>query len=517
MGEYWVLNTRTKKYETSSSEPFSVFPTIVNAADKTVFCRRCHRWEYIIRFKDDVLITQCGQPYKGMIVQNGAQLNYGFEMSKNRESYIINVKSQRAEVGKQRLFDNQFILDLDRKQLIKDGKPVFKSEDIRDALCDELTEQILDEMGERYKKQFGLKPTVASKLHGFSVLVGYMLSPFNVNFYKIAQHWGLNPYDRDFASLSSGDTPTAENEMFESLGIKATKTVRKMYQQTPQSVICYAAAKDMGFTDVNILQKSYSSKFYAFLAANMISFAGGTISYGAKYGIDLFVHDLLEITNQKTVWNAIKRTVDYFTENPSDEMFVADGLNTYAACREHLSEQEKKEIMRECFNKYTHDFLVRRADELQADVEYHTYAASNVTFDIEPQFLELEYKCGPNRKKQINAETGEEEYVEVPDEERFCFYVARDSAMLKVIGSAMHNCVGWGYTNSVQQRHCTIVYAKYRGKIRICIEVTPTFTIRQSLGACNQPLNNEEMDAYREWCKEKRIQFVKAFNIHCAV
>lgn len=517
MGKYWVLNTATKKYENSFREPLSVFPTIVNAKDRIVFCRRCHRWEYIIRFRDDVLISQCGQPYKGLIVQNGTQLNYGFEMNRIRESYVINVKSQRAEVGKQRLYDNQFILDLEQKQLFKNGKAVFESEDIRGSLCDELTEQILDEMGERYKKQFGLKPTVASKLRGFSVLVGYMLSPFNVNFYRIAQHWGLNPYDREFASLSSGDTPTAENEMFESLGIKPTKSVRKMYQQAPQSVICYAAAKDLGFTDVNILQKAYSPQFYAFLAGNMISFAGGFMTYAVQAGLRQFVHDLLAFTNQKTAWNAIKRTADYFAENPSNEMYVADGINTYAACREALSEQEKKEIMREGFNKYSHDFLVRRADELHTQMEYQSYAAENITFNIEQKFLNLEYKCGPNKKKQKNPKTGEDEYVDVPDEERFCFYVARDSATLKVIGNAMHNCVGWGYSNSVLHRHCTIVYAKYKGKFRICIEVTPTFTIRQSLGACNKPLNDEEMDAYREWCKEKHIQFVKAFGIHVAV
>lgn len=517
MGDYWVLNTKTKKYESSRSEPLSVFPTIVNAKDRIVFCRRCHRWEYIIRFKNDVLITQCGQPYIGLIVQNGAYLNYGFEMNKIRDSYVINVKSQRAEVGKQRLFDTQFFLDLERKQLIKDGKPVFKTEDIRGALCDELTEHILDEMGEHYKKQFGLKPTVASKLRGFNVLVGYMLSPFNVNFYKIAQHWGLNPYDKEFASLSSGDTPTAENEMFESLGIKPTKTIRKMYQQVPQSVICYAVAKDLGFTDVNILQRSYSEKFYAFLAANMISFAGGFISYGVRNGLKHFVQDLLEISNQKTVWNAIKRTTDFFTETTENETFTGDGINTYDACREVLTEQEKKEIMREGFNKYTHDFLVRRADELHMQREYRNYAAENVIFNIEPKFLALEYKCGPNKKKQKNPKTGEDEYVDVPDAERFCFYVARDSATLKVIGNAMHNCVGWGYANSVKERHCTIVYAKYKGKFRICIEVTPTFAIRQSLGPCNQPLDDEEMEAYAEWCKEKHIQFVKAFGMCLAV
>lgn len=42
----------------------------------------------------------------------------------------------------------------------------------------------------------------------------------------------------------------------------------------------------------------------------------------------------------------------------------------------------------------------------------------------------------------------------------------------------MHNCVGWGYKQAILERRATIVYALFNNQYKICIEVTPKFTIR---------------------------------------
>lgn len=516
---YWGYNQKENKYEPVDNEPLSLFPTVVEPRKKLVYCRQCHRWEQIFHFDKNILTTQCGRRYSGPFVVENSMVNYAYNVQKHNNSYAVRVKSQIAGSNKRRLYDSNYYLDMEKKVLYRDGKSVFENEEISNVMCKEITEQLITDMGEQYKKKFGIMPTVSSQLKGFNVIVGYMLSPFNVNFFKIAQHWGLNPYDKNFASLSSGDTPTAENEMFESLGIKPTKSLRKMYQKFPQSVVCYAAAKDLGFTDVNILQRSISSEFYVFLKYCMISFAGGQITYSIREPFRLYVQDLLALTNQKTVWNSVERTLDYLKQKGSRDYLVTDGMQTYGVVRDELTDNEKKEVMREGFNGYTHDFLVRRADQLQLarfDGVLHEKQVNEV-FKIEPEFLDLEYKAGDDKKKVPNPMTGLDEIVDTPDEERFCFYVARDSDTLREIGTAMHNCVGWGYASSVKNRNCTIVYAKYKGNYRICIEVTPNFTIRQSLGPCNQPLGGEELQAYHEWCMEKNIQFVKAFAVHVAI
>ena len=106
--------------------------------------------------------------------------------------------------------------------------------------------------------------------------------------------------------------------------------------------------------------------------------------------------------------------------------------------------------------------------------------------------------------------------VPVSDEERYCFFVAKDSYTLKVIGSEMSNCVGWGYKEAVKERRATIVYAMHQGKYKICIELTPQFTIRQAFGPHNSHLRDEAFEAYSEWCKEKRIVRQNAFSVHVA-
>lgn len=512
---FWGYNAATNKFESSQSEPFSLFLTIVEPEKKIVYCRQCHRWEYIIHFQNNLLTTQCGRIYKGPFVLENSLVDYSYFIQKKQDVYSVIIKSQIATKTNRRNVETDYLIDMGKKILYKEGKAIFENEDLQKGLCKEITDAFLEEMGAAYKKQFGLLPTVASGLKGFNLIIGYMLCPFNINFYKIAQHWGLNPYDKEFCSLSSGDTPTAENEMFESLHIRPTKQIRKMYQKFPQSVVCYAAVQDLGFTDVNILQRSAGSHVYAFFKHYMISFAGGEISYPLQFALKTFVTDMLALSSQKTVWNSIERTVAFLTVDKIDESIVTDGINAYVQVHDHLTDREKKEVMKEGFNVYTHDFLVRRGTELGGALTGRNLPSlRREPFKIEQSFLDLEYKAGENYAKQMNSETGKEEYMKVEDEDRYCFYVARNTETLQEIGSEMKNCVGWGYENSVRNRRATIVYAKYKGRYRICIEVTPQFSIRQALGPCNQPLQGNDLEAYREWCRERRINFVRAFNVH---
>lgn len=523
---FWAFNPATNKYVPVSDEPMSLFPTIVDMKKQTVFCRSCHRWERIAGFKQNILLTQCGRKYTGPFTPENVIFNYGYDFLKKDDIYYVRVKGQTTVTQNRRLLETSYELNLKRHILYKDGKSVFENEDLRAALCPELTEQILSDMAYRYKERFGIVPTVASALKGFNLIIGYMLSPFNINFYKIAQHWGLNPYDKDFASLSSGDTPTAENEMFESLGIRASKSVRKLYQKFPQGVVSYAAARDLGFTDVNILRRAATPVSYAFFQYCMISFMNGEVSYPVRVSLQMFVTDMLAISNQKTVWNSLERTFNFLSNEKIPNNIVIDGINSYPPARTLLTDKEKHDVLKEGFNQYTHDFLVRRIDAQRAEEareRREAFAAEqkekwhreSKPFEIEDKFLHLEYKCGDDRVAIRNSK-GKIETVEVKDEDRYCFYVARCTEDLHIIGSEMHNCVGWGYADSVRNRRCTIVYAMYKKKYRICIEVTPDFSVRQSLGSRNSALQGEDLEAYQEWCRAKNIVFKKAFSIRMA-
>lgn len=514
MNRFWGYDIIKNSFVPRQDESLSVFPTIINIKQKTVFCRQHKRWENIAAFQQNVLKTACGKLYTGPFTQDETIFNYNYVVSKKEGNWYIKVNSQTVSTKNRRLLENIYEVNTKRKRLFKNGTPIFERKDLTGVLCKVITSEILRDMGTAYKEEFGICPTVASKLGGLSVILGYMLSPFNINFYRIAQHWGLNPYDPDFAALSSGNTPTAENEMFDSMDIKPTKTLRKLYQKFPQSVICYAATQDMGFTDVNLLQKSPAPSFYAFLKYFMISFAGGQITYIIREPLKQFVRDMLALSNQKTVWNSIERTVGFFANHTVSPIIITDAINMYYVCSRHLTNQEKKEVMREGFNQYTHDFFLRRQEQLNLEglISSHKVEA-NVPFTIEPEFMALEYKAG----RQFRENPVTKELEEVPDKERFCFYVAKDSYTLRQIGSAMSNCVGWGYKNAVLERRATIVYAMFQNKYRICIEVTPDFSIRQALGPHNTQLCDDALQAFFDWCDKKDIKRPHAFGqIHVA-
>lgn len=522
MERYWSYNIKQNNYIPTVSEPLSAFPTIIDTKQKKVWCRSCHRWENILAISQNVLKTGCGKLFAGPFTRDDSIFCYGYDISRRDKNYTIKVQSQMVATNYRRLLDNIYDIDLNKKVLYRNGKEVYLQEDISESLCQEITKQLIDEIGDDYKKKFGIKPSVTSSLNGFSVLLGYMICPFNVNFFTIARHWGLNPKDSDFTSMSSGDTPDAENEIFASLGIRPTKSIRKLYQKYPQGIIGYAAAKDLGITDVNLLMKSTTSKWYAFFKFYMITISEGEINYPVRRALMQFTQDMLALSNQKTVWNSLDRTINYLVDKTIPDFYVTDGIHLYTGCSPHLTDREKRQILSEGFNRYTHDFLMRRNNALAEDMaierrrranaaEIQRAAEHNVQFNLEQQFLNLEYKAGEAFK--INSK---KERVPVPDEERYCFYVAKDSLTLKIIGSEMRNCVGWGYAEAVRERRATIVYAMHKGKYKICIEVTPNFTIRQAFDPCNKELDGEAFEAYSEWCQEKHIVRRKAFSIHCA-
>ena len=510
--KFWVYNQQSNNYQPSEKEPLSTFPTIVNIKKREVYCRTHHCWEQILSFSSNILKASCGKTYLGPFSYEGKIFHYGYEVNKRKTSYLIKVLSQFVSIKNRRLINYDFEIDTTKKRIIKNNEIVFEENDLKGILCKEITTKILDEIGEIYKKQYGIKPTISSSYNGFELILGYLLCPFNINFVKISKHWGLNPCDSDFTSMSSGDTPSAENEMFACMNIQPTKTIRKFYQINPYTIIPYAAIKDLGFTDVNLLQKSTTADFYQFFNYFQISFTNGEINYQIRTSLKQFTTDMFTISNQKTVWNSLKRTINIFTTATKikEIINITDGINMYRGCSEHLTDREKRDIMKEGFNSYTHDFLIRRSNEISRELALSekSKVEENVQFTLEKQFLDLEYKCGDDFV--LDKKTGDR--IPIPDEKRWCFYVAKDSNTLKIIGSEMHNCVGWGYKQAILERRATIVYALFNNQYKVCIEVTPNFTIRQAFGPCNAQLEGEAYKAYCEWCSEKDIVRTKVFK-----
>ena len=183
------------------------------------------------------------------------------------------------------------------------------------------------------------------------------------------------------SSKSDGNTgsPFNENLMFSSMGVRPTRTLRKIYQKNPKAIICYVAAQYLGFTDVNILQKSMRWEFY-----NLVNFIHFPIRNYFLRTIEAFTRDMLRLSDQQTVWDSIIRLAETLSYCPQrhiqpgpeadydDIVFTMShfldhmldlfegGMKMYLSCSQSLTASEKLMILKEGFNDHVYSFLEKK-------------------------------------------------------------------------------------------------------------------------------------------------------------
>lgn len=174
-------------------------------------------------------------------------------------------------------------------------------------------------------------------------------------------------------------SPFNENLMFSSMGIKPTDTLREIYRKNPKALICYAAAQHLGFTDENILQKSMRWEFYHL--AGHIRFP---LTENELHDLRTFTSDMLEVSDQYTVWDSIIRLAETLTYCPQrhiqpgpetdfdDIVFTMShfldhmldlyegGMKMYLSCSQSLTASEKLMILKEGFNDHVYSFLEKK-------------------------------------------------------------------------------------------------------------------------------------------------------------
>ena len=81
MNRFWGYDIINNSYIPRQEESLSVFPTIVNMKQQTVFCRQHKKWEKIAAFKQNVLKTECGKLYPGPFTTDNSIFNYNYAIS----------------------------------------------------------------------------------------------------------------------------------------------------------------------------------------------------------------------------------------------------------------------------------------------------------------------------------------------------------------------------------------------------------------------------------------------------
>ncbi|MBO4319152.1 MAG: PcfJ domain-containing protein [Treponema sp.] len=485
MIKYWVYNQTIDGFIESECQPCPVTPTILDCKKRLVFCHLHKTWEKISGIQDNAIKSECGTLMRKPFIKEYAEFIYGYEILNTGGIYYITVLSQISSTNGIKTSEQYMRIDPFKKEITCDGIFLRNIETAENILCKEVIDTIIDDIREKYKIKFGIKPETSTKLSGLTLLFAFIKCPYNLNFFMIAHYWDINTDDYNFTELSHGACPDAQSWMLKTMNITPTRKLKKMYIDEPKSIVYYAAAHFLGFTDVNLLQKSTSENFRFLIDYFTIRFP--LEKTGSRMeGLKTFTKDMLEFNSQINVWNSLTKIARLYRS--SDGIYVTDGIRLYSKSSPYITKKEKFMIMKQGFNRNIHDFLVNSYQDI-----FNKTIRRNVKFNIEQYYLDLESIIVSDCLQTANSDDG-----------KWNFLVAKDSETLRTIGSQMHNCVA-SYTESVIKRLSTIIYATNKRKFKICIEIAPNMVIRQAYGPCNQKLSGDSLNIFNLWCHQKNL------------
>ena len=99
--------------------------------------------------------------------------------------------------------------------------------------------------------------------------------------------------------------------------------------------------------------------------------------------------------------------------------------------------------------------------------------------------------------KNITFKYSEEQKKLEDDIDGYSFRLPQTSYQLCEIGTSLHNCVA-SYTDNVQKKECTIVYATKNDEYKICIEVREKEIFQERIDRNASP-DEEEKIILQKW------------------
>jgi len=274
--------------------------------------------------------------------------------------------------------------------------------------------------------------------------------PYEPNLYTVLSNREFK--DRKIRFNYTRDDPNIYAKFCKKMRIQNTKTVRRCFNNRPESLLTYLKLKDCGFTDINLYNRVLENKNnYDFFDSIRLR----PLIFFTLYSIK----ERGEIATMNTLLKDREEINDLylFTEQDTLEMFER--------FFEHIPETLRNDILRDGFTRFNHDAL------------------SNIS-----------YRC-QHKNKTFNYSAAQRALCDNIDGYEFC--LPENTYELLEIGTALHNCVAT-YDDYVLKKYCTIVYAKKDDEYKICIEVRGNI-IYQELTNHNAKPSDSEQKVLDEW------------------
>ena len=301
-----------------------------------------------------------------------------------------------------------------------------------------------------YLSEENTKPRYLSEMYVLTKL------PCEPNLYEVLMNKELNDLKFNF-KYDRSDTKVL-GSFLQKAHLKDYRILRKVYAEHPIVLLLCMRLHDSGFRDINLYNRVIESEENR-----------EEIRYLDRKSLVFFSKYSIKKRGQLSTMNTILRKsedVDYFMKD--------DAFCMFRSYFRHIPEELRKDILEDGFTRFNHDALCK------------------ISFSAENRSITFKY-------------SGEQKNLE-DDIDGYSFRLPKTNMQMCEIGTALHNCVA-SYAESVEEKECTIVYAKKDGEYKICIEVRGKEVCQERIDR-NEAPTEEEKAVLSKWHERHGLKIV---------
>ncbi len=301
-----------------------------------------------------------------------------------------------------------------------------------------------------YLSEENTKPRYLSEMYVLTKL------PCEPNLYEVLMNKELNDLKFNF-KYDRSDTKVL-GSFLQKAHLKDYRILRKVYAKHPIVLLLCMRLHDSGFRDINLYNRVIESEENR---EEIRHLDRKSLVFFSKYSI--------KKRGQLSTMNTILRKsedVDYFMKD--------DAFCMFRSYFRHIPEELRKDILEDGFTRFNHDALAK------------------ISYSVENRNITFKY-------------SGEQKNLE-DDIDGYFFRLPKTNMQMCEIGTALHNCVA-SYTESVEEKECTIVYAEKDGEYKICIEVRGKEVCQERIDR-NEAPTGEEKAVLSKWHERHGLKIV---------
>ena len=356
-----------------------------------------------------------------------------------------------------------------------------------------VTETAISYMQEMAKEEFGFKPTYMGSIHGMKHMIDFCMRPLDINICQFRHIVG-----RSYEILFPREQSDNYRVLCRFFQIdNPPKSLRKLYGESPESIVSYLLLRQLGFRDINVIRRFFHrNKLFSWSLMNMDyqkeqSRLVNSIHDRDAYlnWLEIFCHWYLQYRPETSLANCLHPLAvsDDWDQDAIDilRMFTEANINADDSI---LHRDTKRRLLRDGFTHEVHDLLMEELPGILPQMRGWNF--NHVPIQPPPNIV-------------IDYTKYERNYEAVIDD--YHIVLPKDTNEIRNYGKKFHNCVS-SYCSSVVGKRSLILAMMKGNKYIACLEVQQNRLV-QALGPCNQHLSTAVGEIVCRWADDKKIAY----------